>query len=460
MSKVDLPIKKNDEITVVFEDLTHDGSGVCKIDGYPIFVPHTLPGEEAIIRVIKTNKRFGFGKLVKLLTESTERVVPPCPVYGKCGGCQTQHMSQNLQADMKKNQIEHLLQKTARLPDVTVNPVITMDDPWHYRNKIQMPVGEKNGDIITGFYQQRSHRIIDDMDACLIQQEIGNHVLEEIRTIANELHISAYNEQKHQGELRHVIIRTGYQTDEVMVTFVTKTKKLSHADLLIEKLTTKFPQITSIMHNVNMQKTNVVVGREMHTLYGNDYLYDKIGNLTFGISAASFYQVNPEQTKKLYDIVLDYANIDETETIIDAYCGIGTISLFLAQKAKKVYGIEIFKEAVEDARKNAKLNNLTNAEFHIGAAETLMPKWKADGINPDVIVVDPPRKGCDESLLEALIEMDPSRIVYVSCNPSTLTRDLKILTDAQYEVKKVQPVDLFPQTHHVECVSLLQRETI
>ena len=457
MSKVKLPVKKNDEITLICEDLTHEGNGVCKIDGYPLFVPGILPEEEAVIRVVKTNKRFGFGKLIELLNESPNRVEPPCPVYYKCGGCQTQHMSAELQSKMKQTQIEHLLQKTAQLPDVKVNPVIVMDEPWHYRNKIQMPVGEKNGEIITGFYQPRSHRIIDDMDTCMIQHEIGNEILAEIRILANEFGISAYDERKHQGVLRHIIIRTGYQTDEVMVTFVTNTKDLPHSKKLIERLTEKFPQITSIMHNVNPKQTNVIVGSKMNILYGNKYLYDKIGDLTFGISAASFYQVNPEQTKKLYDIALEYADIDENDTVIDAYCGIGTISLFLAQQAKSVYGIEIVKDAVDDANMNAKLNNLTNAEFHLGAAEELMVDWKANGFNPDVIVVDPPRKGCDRALLDAMMEMNPKKIVYVSCNPATLARDLKVLSD-QYEVSKVQPVDLFPQTHHIECVIGMQRK--
>lgn len=457
MSKLKLPVRKNEEFTVLFEDLTHEGNGVCKIDGYPVFVPGALPDEKAVIKIVKTNKRFGFGILINLLTTSEERVTPPCKVYDKCGGCQTQHMSQGLQAEMKQNQIEHLLQKTAQLSDVIVNPVIVMDDPWYYRNKIQMPVGEKNGEIITGFYQARSHQIIDDMDTCLIQHEIGNEILAEIRVLANELGITAYNEHEHKGILRHIIIRTGYETDEVMVTFVTNTKDLPHSNKLIEQLTKKFPQIVSIVHNINLQKTNVIVGKKMKLLYGKKYLYDNIGDLTFGISAGSFYQVNPEQTKKLYNIALDYAEIDENDTVVDAYCGIGTISLFLAQKAKKVYGIEIFDEAIQDAKMNAELNNITNAEFYQGAAEKVMPEWKANGFNPDVIVVDPPRKGCDQTLLDAMVEMHPKRIVYVSCNPATLARDLKILKKT-YDITKVQPVDLFPQTYHVEVVVKLERK--
>jgi len=457
MSKLKLPVKKNEEVTVLFEDLTHQGNGVCKINGYPVFVPGGLPNEKAVIKVVKTNKRFGFGILVKLLTKSEERVVPPCKVYDQCGGCQIQHMSQNLQSNMKKTQIEHLLQKTAQLPDVAVNPVIVMKEPWHYRNKIQMPVGEKNGEIITGFYKPRSHDIIDDMDTCLIQHDIGNDILAEIRILANELGISAYNEREHKGTLRHIIIRTGYETDEVMVTFVTNTKDLPHSNKIIKRLTEKFPEIVSIVHNVNLEKTNVIIGKKMHLLYGEKYLYDKIDDLTFGISSGSFYQVNPEQAKKLYNIALDYAEIDADDVVVDAYCGIGTISLFLAQQAKQVYGIEIFDEAVQDAKMNAQINKITNAEFFKGAAEELMPKWKANGFNPDVITVDPPRKGCDESLLEAMIEMNPKKIIYVSCNPATLARDLKILAE-YYDVKQVQPVDLFPQTYHIETVVQLERK--
>ena len=450
-------VNKNDELEAEVIDLTHEGSGVCKVEDYPIFVPHALPGETIKLKVVKTNKRYGFGKLLEVITASKERVTPPCPVYGKCGGCQLQHMSPGLQSEMKKSQIEHLLQKTAHLPDVLVNEVETMENPWHYRNKVQMPVGEKEGKVITGFYQARSHRIIDDMDNCLIQQEISNDILKEIRRLANDFKIRPYDEKRHIGDLRHIVIRTGYHKDEVMVTFVTKSNQLKMSKQIVKQLTDKFPQITSIQHNVNKKRSNVVLGDQTTVLYGEAYMYDELGDLTFAISQASFYQVNPPQTEKLYHYVLDYAGLTGEETVIDAYCGIGTISLFLAEKAKKVYGIEVIEAAVEDANMNARENKISNAEFRLGLSEEVMLEMKEEGIQPDVIVIDPPRKGADHILLETMLEMNPEKIIYVSCNPATLARDLVTLKEA-YELKEVQPVDLFPQTHHIETVVLLSRK--
>lgn len=457
MAKQKAPVQKNQTVTLQFEDLTHEGSGVAKLDGYPIFVPLGLPGERADVRVVKVNKRFAFGKLIHLHEKSEYRVDPPCNVFHKCGGCQLQHMTYEMQLEMKRNQVKNVMQKVAHLPDVPVHPVLGMEEPWRYRNKIQIPVGEKNGELITGFYQQRSHRIIDDMETCVIQDELGDKIVEAVRQIGTDLGIRAYDEQAHRGELRHIIVRTAYTTKEAMLVLVTRTKKLTKQAEIMERVTKEFPEITSIIHNVNSEKTNVILGKKSRTIYGADYIYDKIGDLEFAISAQSFYQVNPTQTKVLYDKALEYANVDKNDVVIDAYCGIGTISLFLAQKAKKVYGVEIVPEAIDDAKKNAKHNQMDNVEFVVGEAEKVMPWWTKQGLRPDVIVVDPPRKGCDASLLEAMIAMEPERIVYVSCNPSTLARDLRILDDGGYQTKEVQPVDMFSQTSHVECVSLLQK---
>lgn len=457
MAKQKAPVQKNQTVTLQFEDLTHEGSGVAKMDGYPIFVPLGLPGERADVRVVKVNKRFAFGKLIHLHEKSEHRVNPPCNVFHKCGGCQLQHMTYEMQLEMKRSQVKNVMQKVAHLPDVPVHPVLGMEEPWRYRNKIQIPVGEKNGELITGFYQQRSHRIIDDMETCVIQDELGDKIVEAVRQIGTDLGIRAYDEQAHRGELRHIIVRTAYTTNEAMLVLVTRTKKLTKQAEIIERITKEFPEITSIIHNVNSEKTNVILGKKSRTIYGADYIYDKIGDLEFAISAQSFYQVNPTQTKVLYDKALEYANVDKNDVVIDAYCGIGTISLFLAQKAKKVYGVEIVPEAIDDAKKNAKHNQMDNVEFVVGEAEKVMPWWTKQGLRPDVIVVDPPRKGCDASLLEAMIAMEPERIVYVSCNPSTLARDLRILEDGGYQTQEVQPVDMFSQTSHVECVSLLTR---
>lgn len=455
MAKQKAPVQKNETVTLQFEDLTHEGSGVAKIDGYPIFVPLGLPGERADVRVVKVNKRFAFGKLMQIHEKSEHRVEPPCNVFYKCGGCQLQHMTYEMQLEMKRDQVKNVMQKIAHLPDVPVHPVLGMEEPWRYRNKIQIPVGEKDGELITGFYQQRSHRIIEDMETCVIQDELGDNIVEAVRQIGTDLGIRAYDEQAHQGELRHIIVRTAYTTNEAMLVLVTRTEKMTKQTEIIERITKQFPEITSIIHNVNSQKTNVILGKTSRTIYGADYIYDKIGNLEFAISAQSFYQVNPTQTKVLYDKALEYANVDKNDVVIDAYCGIGTISLFLAQKAKKVYGVEIVPQAIDDAKKNAKHNQMDNAEFVVGEAEKIMPWWTKQGLRPDVIVVDPPRKGCDESLLEAMIAMEPERIVYVSCNPSTLARDLRILEDGGYKTQEVQPVDMFSQTSHVESVAWL-----
>ncbi|RYG73304.1 23S rRNA (uracil(1939)-C(5))-methyltransferase RlmD [Lentibacillus lipolyticus] len=460
MAKQTAPIQKNQTVTLTFEDLTHEGNGVGKINGYPLFVPYALPGEEGEVKVVKVKKNFGFGKLLDLHKSSPERVEPPCDVFYKCGGCQLQHMGYDSQLAMKHDQVKNTLKKIAHLEHVPVHPTIGMKDPWRYRNKVQMPVGAKaDGELITGFYQKRSHRIIDGMETCIIQDEENDRMVEAVRRISDRLGITAYDEESDRGVLRHIMVRTGEQTNDAMIVLVTRTKELPHKDKLVKELTETYPHIKSIVHNINDRRTNVILGKETEVIWGDEYIYDKIGDVTFAISPQSFYQVNPKQTKVLYEQAMEYAQIGSTDTVVDAYCGIGTISLFLAQQAKQVYGVEVVPEAVSDAKHNAKLNGITNASFYVGEAEKLMPWWTAQGMRPDVIVVDPPRKGCDEQLLKAMANMKPERIVYVSCNPSTLARDLRILEDDGYEVKEVQPVDMFPQTMHVECVSWLEKRT-
>ncbi|WP_026133718.1 23S rRNA (uracil(1939)-C(5))-methyltransferase RlmD [Oceanobacillus kimchii] len=453
MAKTKPPVNKNEIYTLTFEDLTHEGNGVAKIEGYPLFVPDVLPDEEAKVKVVKINKNFGFGKLLELTKTSSHRVEPTCHVH--CGGCQLQHMSYDLQLQMKQDQVHNVMKKVAHLDHVLVHPILGMEEPSHYRNKVQIPVGEKNGEVIVGFYQKRSHRILKNQDTCHIQDEAINEVLPFTRQLMNKYGIQAYDEKSHRGQLRHIMVRVGHHTKDIMIVFVTKTSKFPEKDRIIKELTEQFPQVKSIVQNVNDQRTNVVLGKKTKVLWGENYIYDKIGDLTFAISPKSFFQVNPIQTKVLYDKALEYANIDKDDVVIDAYCGIGSISLFLAQKAKKVYGIEVVPEAIEDAKMNAEINGMNNVEFSVGQAEKVMPKWKEQGLDPDVIVVDPPRKGCDVDFLEAMIAMKPKRIVYVSCNPSTLARDLRILEDGGFETKQVQPVDMFPSTNHVECVAEL-----
>ncbi|MFC4401670.1 23S rRNA (uracil(1939)-C(5))-methyltransferase RlmD [Gracilibacillus xinjiangensis] len=456
MAKTAPPVKKNDMIELTFEDITHEGAGVGKINGYPLFVPYGLPGEKAKVKVINVKKNFGFGKLMETLHESEERVTPPCNVYYKCGGCQLQHMSYKMQLEMKQNQVKNALKKIGHIEGIPVHETIGMDDPWRYRNKVQIPVRSKDGELITGFYRKRSHDIIDDMERCIITGEINDRLVGAVREIANRLGISAYDESSHQGILRHIMVRTGQVTKETMIVIITRKEKVPELNRLVDEITKTYPEVKSIVQNVNPERTNVILGKKSKLLWGDEYIYDKIGDIRFAISAKSFYQVNPLQTKQLYDKALEYASLTGEETVIDAYCGIGTISLFLAQKAKKVYGVEVVPEAISDAKANAKLNGIDNAEFFVGEAEKVMPWWKAQGLRPDVIVVDPPRKGCEESFLQAMIEMKPKRIVYVSCNPSTLSRDLRILEDGGYETNEVQPVDMFPQTTHVEAVARIQ----
>lgn len=452
------PVRKNEELIVTCEDLTHEGSGVAKVNNYPLFIPYLLPGEKAKIKVVKVNKNFGYGKLLTLNKRSEHRVEPPCNVFYQCGGCQIQHMTYEAQLVMKQNYVKNSLNRIGKIADVIVHPVLGMDEPWYYRNKMQMPIGEKNGSLITGFYRERSHDIIPDMDTCLIQNKYGNQIIQAVTEIANDLKISAYVETRHQGILRHIIVRTAYDSNDMMIILVTKTKKLPQEAEIVKRLTRKFPKIKSIIQNVNPFRTNVILGDEERTLYGDGYIIDQIGNLKFKLSAKSFFQVNPTQTEVLYNKALEYAEIEKDDIVIDAYCGIGSISLFLAKKARKVYGVEVVPEAIEDARQNAIMNDISNVEFSVGKAEDVMEKWQQQQIKPDVIVVDPPRKGCDEKLLQAMIKMKPKRIVYVSCNPATLARDLRILEDGGFKTKEVQPVDMFSQTYHIECVALLSRE--
>ncbi|MDF2858661.1 MAG: rlmCD [Neobacillus sp.] len=452
MTNKTIPVKRNDYIDVVFEDLTHDGAGVAKVDGYPLFVPNGLPGEKAKVKVIKANKGYGFGRLIELYEKSPDRVEIAEGEMHKYGGCQLEHISYEGQLKYKENQVRQVLTRIGKLEDVKVHPILGMDNPWHYRNKAQVPVGEKDGKLIAGFFKPRSHEIVDT-DESLIQLPEINEAVQAVKEIASELGISVYQEESHKGDLRHIMARYGKQTGELMVVIVTRTADIPQKNKLVEEIVARLPKVKSIVHNINSKRTNVILGEKTKVLWGTEVIYDYIGDVKFAISALSFYQVNPVQTKVLYDKALEYAGLSGDESVIDAYCGIGTISLFLAQKAKKVFGVEVVPEAIEDAKRNADLNGFTNVEFAAGEAEVVIPKWYKEGNSADVLVVDPPRKGCDETFLQTIIDMKPKKVVYVSCNPATLARDLRILEDGGYKTIEVQPVDMFPQTVHVECVS-------
>lgn len=453
-----LPLHKNDYVDLYIDDLSHEGLGVGKLNGYTLFVKDALPGEKVKVKVTKTKKRFGFARLMEIYEESPHRLEPPCPIYTQCGGCQLQHLSYEGQLRFKEQQVRSQLAKIGGLDlnQVIVHPTIGMSEPWRYRNKAQVPIGEQEGGLIGGFYKQGTHEIVE-MQECLIQHEQNDQLVQRVKEIAYKHGVSAYNEQQQRGLLRHVVVKYGFFTQECMLVFILNGTELPHEEAIVQQIRAEFPQVKSIVKNINKKKTNVIFGEQTSLIWGEEYIYDYIGSLKFAISARSFFQVNPVQTKVLYEKALEYASLQGDETVIDAYCGIGTISLFLAQQAKQVLGVEIVAEAIADAKRNAKLNGIENVDFAVGEAEKIIPWWKAQGITADVMVVDPPRKGCDEALLQTMIEMKPKRIVYVSCNPATLARDLKILEAGGYATKEVQPVDMFPHTGHCEAVVLMSR---
>lgn len=449
------PVQKNDRLLVHVEDLTHDGAGVAKVDGYPLFIQGALPGEDVHVHVLKTLKSYGFAKLLEIQNASPNRVDAPCPVFDTCGGCQIQHLSYEGQKLFKQKMVRDAITRIGKLPEVPVHAVKGMEDPWRYRNKSQIPFGVQNGRTVAGFYESRSHNIADT-DVCLIQTLEADALMNGLKKSLVEMGIEPYEEQTHRGQLRHVVVRKARATGEIMVVLVTKKKKFPQAEQAVELIRSLVPDTVSIVQNVNTEKTNVIFGNETVGMWGKEVIEDRIGDVRFEISARSFYQINPIQTETLYGQALEYAGLTGSETVIDAYCGIGTISLFLAQRAKFVMGVEIVPQAIEDAKRNAELNGFTNTLFEAGPAEQVIPRWYKEGKTADVLVVDPPRKGCDEQLLRTILQQRPGRVVYVSCNPSTLARDLRILEDGGYRTKEVQPVDMFPQTTHCEAVAWLE----
>lgn len=450
-----MTIKKNDIYTIKITDLGTQGEGIGKIEGYTLFVKNTLPGEEVKVIVVKANKNYGYGKALEIISPSPDRATPSCAVAGKCGGCTIQHLNYTAQLKQKQNKVRQNIMRIGGFENVDVEPIIGMDEPYHYRNKAQYPVNSDKNGINIGFYSLGSHKIVNFED-CLIGSKINKSILQTIRNFMESNNITAYNEETAKGLVRHILIREGYFTGEIMVCLVVNSHNFKYKDELVNSLKTT-PNIKSIVINYNTVKSNVILGQKCETIWGQDYITDKIGDLIFKISPLSFFQVNPIQTYKLYSKALEFADLKGSETVIDAYCGIGSISLFLAQKSKKVYGIEIIPAAIENANENAKINNISNAEFFVGKSEDIVPAlYKEKGVKPDVMVVDPPRKGCDESLLKLMLDMNPQKIVYVSCDSATLARDLKILcSNNKYEIQKVQPVDMFPHSYHVETVVLL-----
>ena len=463
-------MKKNEKIVLTIEDIGVNGEGIGKVEGYTLFVKDAIIGDTVEAVVTKPKKNYAYAKMLKVIEPSNHRVTAKCPVARQCGGCQIQELSYEAQLTFKAKKVYDNLARiggfATELLDQVMQPICGMEEPFHYRNKAQFPIGtDKNGNIVTGFYAGRTHQIIPNME-CALGASVNQKILKSIVDFMNEYHVLAYNEETQMGLVRHVLIRYGFKTKEIMVCMVINGDNFPHSEKLVDKLT-QMEGMTSITYSINRENTNVIMGKEIHVLWGQGYITDYIGDVKYQISPLSFYQVNPVQTEKLYGLALEYAGLTGEETVWDLYCGIGTISLFLAQKAKKVYGVEIVPQAIDDARNNAKINGMDNVEFFVGKAEEVLPEYYAEyerehgtKAYADVIVVDPPRKGCDEALLDTMVKMQPKRIVYVSCDSATLSRDLKYLCENGYSLKKVTPVDQFPMTTHVEVVSYLEHKSL
>lgn len=451
-------IEKNKEYILDIVSQGYEGEGIAKInDTFTVFIEGALKGERVNVRIVKSKKSFAYGKLLEVIEPSLERCEAKCSIHKRCGGCKLQYSTYKEQLNFKFERVKDCITKIGKLDESIVQFPLGMDEPWRYRNKVQLPIGMVNGELKIGFFAPRSHEIID-METCLIQDEIADKVVGITRTWIKKNNIKPYNidgKYDETGILRHIMIRRGFTTNEVMVVLVTNGSKLPNKDEFISLITENIPGIKSIVQNINSKPTNVILGQECITLWGESTISDYIGEFKFNISPLSFFQVNPVQTEVLYNKALEYAGLTGDETVFDSYCGTGTITLFLSQKAKKVYGVEIIPQAIENANINAKENNVNNVEFFVGESEVVIPDLINKGIKADVVVVDPPRKGCDVKLLNAITNIDAKKIVYVSCDPSTLARDLAILEGNGYKTVRVQPVDMFPHTAHIENVALL-----
>ncbi|MBM6751680.1 23S rRNA (uracil(1939)-C(5))-methyltransferase RlmD [Mediterraneibacter glycyrrhizinilyticus] len=461
-------MQKNDMAVIEITDIGVNGEGIGKVDGYTLFAKDAVIGDKAEVKVMKAKKNYGYARLMRVIEPSEDRVEPRCPFARKCGGCQIQEMSYERQLAFKAQKVRGNLERLGgfdkELLERVTEPILGMDEPFGYRNKAQFPFGtDRDGNPVTGFYAGRTHDIIANTD-CALGVPVNQKLLEIILEFMRAEHIPAYDEKTGKGLIRHVLIRFGFTTKEIMVCLVINGTEIPQSEKLVEKLAA-VRGMTSITISPNTRRTNVIMGETYEILWGQGFITDYIGNVRYQISPLSFYQVNPVQTEKLYSQALEYADLKGGETVWDLYCGIGTISLFLAQKAGQVYGVEIIPQAIEDAKKNAEINGIANAEFFVGKAEEVLPEYYAEyarrhggeNARADVIVVDPPRKGCDPVLLETIVKMAPERVVYVSCDPATLARDLKVLCGNGYELEKVRPVDMFPETVHCETVVLLSK---
>lgn len=450
-------LSKNKEYVVDIVDIGQGGVGIGKYEGFTVFIEGGLIQDKVKVRINKSKKNYAVGDIVEIIEKSPFRVDRICSDDLKdCGGCQIQELDYNKQLELKTNEVKQVISRIGKLENVEIHETIGMQSPCRYRNKAQFPIQNINGSTAIGFYKKKSHDVIPT-DMCVIQHDINDKIIKIIKTYIQAYNVSIYNETTHTGVLRHLVTKVGFTTNEVMVVLVANGTNLPHLNELASVLKENILGFKTLVLNVNKAKTNVILGKENKVIYGNGKINDYIGDLVFEISPLSFFQVNPVQTEVLYNKALEYAELKENDTVFDIYCGIGSISLFLAQKATKVYGIEIVEDAIKDAKINAKLNNLNNVEFYVGKAEEVVPKMYSEGKTANVVVVDPPRKGCDEKVLDTIVSMKPDRVVYVSCNPSTLARDLAYLDERGYKCVEIQPVDMFPHTMHVETVAKLRR---
>ncbi|MBP1043833.1 23S rRNA (uracil(1939)-C(5))-methyltransferase RlmD [Vagococcus sp. BWB3-3] len=452
-----LPVEKNQTLNVDIIDLSHEGLGVAKVAGYPLFIENTLPGEAAEVLVLKAGKKFGFAKVITLTKKSPDRVEAVNETLIRTGIAPLNHMSYDAQLAFKEQQVKNVFQRIAKMPEVKIHPIKGMENPLEYRNKAQIPVRKVNGELTTGFFRKNSHDLVPLEDFYIQDKKIDEAIII-VRDVLEKYGVKAYIEEENTGNLRHIIVRRGHYSHEMMIVLVTRTPKLFNYEKMVQEIHLALPEVVSIVQNINPDATNVILGKTNKTLFGQNYIKDQLLGKTYRISAQSFYQVNTVQAEVLYQTAIDFAQLKKTDTVIDAYCGIGTIGLSLADKVQQVLGMEVNPDAISDAKINAQMNNISNVKFEVGKAEYIMPAWLADEVTADVLIVDPPRKGLAESFIEAAVELQPKKVVYVSCNPASLARDCQLFATHGYEVKQVQPVDMFPQTPHVEVVAELVKK--
>lgn len=449
-----VPVQKNEEYIVTIIDYGCEGEGIAKINNFTVFIPGAMKEEKVKIVIVKVNTSHAFGKVLEIITPSKARQDTDCTTYQRCGGCNLRHMKYKETLELKKNMVQNLVDKSLKTR-LIVKDTIGMEKPYHYRNKAQYPVGyNKSGEMVTGVYAKRSHEIIE-INACGIQMPISEQIAKFILQWIKENGISAYNEKTGNGQLRHIIVKIGLHTGEVMCILVTNEKDLPNETKLVEALKQKFPEIKTIVKNINNKNTNVILGNKNYILYGNGYIQDKLGEFVFTISPLSFYQINPVQTEILYNLAIQKANLQKEDIVLDLYCGIGTIGIFASPHVKQVYGIEVVEQAIGDAKENAKINKIQNIQFYCGDVEKMLEKViQKEKMAPNVVFVDPPRKGLDEVTIRNIRKRKPERLIYISCNPATLMRDLKQLEE-EYDIRELQPVDMFPFTSHVETIAVL-----